>query len=254
MKKLILVCIFLLMADFINAQSVKFGAHLGYTLNNLNVKKPNVSSFKSAIDYNFVNKSQSLIFGPYIQTKRFLLGINLDLVNFQYDIFDLDKIENPHDVWAEKNYFILDNIENTSGVLPGYNDFGSNLNAMFTILKIDDFNINFMAEAGFKSIAKRSTEVLSKEENTNNYFFNTYDLTFDKYVYYNPKIELEYKGKLRNSALYFQTGVHLLDMKYTMKRGTKVAGSTGAYSYETSSFASQNASWLMSIGIRVNVF
>ena len=253
MKKLIFAFLLSLIGIQLNAQSVKFGAHLGYILNNVNIKKPNVSSFKDAIDYNFVNKSQSVIFGPYIQTKKIYLGLNLDLVNFQYDIFDLDQISNPHDIWADKNYFILENIENSNGVIPGYNDFGMNLNSMFTLFKIDDFNINFMAEAGFKSIAKRSTEVLSKQENTNNYYFNTYDLTFDKYIYYNPKIEIEYKGELRNSALYFQTGVHLLDMKYTMNRGSKTAGSTSAYTYETNSFESKNASWLIALGIRVNV-
>lgn len=253
MKCKFLFVIFMLMGIVGKAQMDEYGFSTHISINNLTIRKGNISSAKDAVSNALVNKNRSIGLSYFAKDGDFLYGVTFDISDFDDDYMVDDK------------FIISDNFYNLEQFV--YKDLKENkdientdLGVMFlfgvNIVGNERTKLYFSNRLGMKNVSDRLSKVVLKESGSNNYYLANYRFKVSPLLVYNPSLELEYAPFDQQVSCFIYSGLYF--QQYSCLTQVDIINSKDIeFNYPVSTerrYISLSTTIMTGIGLRVSIW
>ena len=256
MKIRLLIICGILLSNSLIAQSFQYGIAIGLGMNDLAPNNVTITNYNDAFQNLIVHRNFTANIGGAAKYKSAFLELNINLFTLDDNILNQINLKTS-DNYNGSKYFILKSVSSKKEVdenktIAYTEDYGFNSVIGLELVKFKKYSINLASGIGVQHLIERNSNAVLKEENSNTYYSANYIFKTNRLLSFSPRIEFAYHPpKYSNTiSIYFYTGVHLQDSKYSTYRS--LSDYTGnIISIEQMNFHKQSSTIMAGIGMRV---
>ncbi len=212
MKFKILTLIFIVICTSSKAQIDEYGLSMDVNINSLSAIPSKFNGIKQAVSKSLVYENKSTSIGYFIRNENFIYAINFDVSAFDED-FMVDDKYSITDNYYNHEQFVFADLKNKNS--ESYNDIGFSFLFGMKIVGNDKLRLNLMNRLGMKNVSTRTSNVVLKEDGSNNYYFANYKFIMSPLTFYMPSLEFEYFPFDMPISFYMHTGLNFQYFKCT---------------------------------------